>query len=69
MRNDVSVITRRRGGLIFYTATGLEWDVQKWFAGLSRRFHPAGYGTSGSIDEKLSDGTVIFKASRSASCD
>lgn len=69
MKDNVSVVVRRRLGMIFYTATGTEWDVRKWFAALSRQFHPAGYGTSGNIEETLPDGTVIFKASRSNSCD
>ena len=69
MKDSVSVVTRRRGGMIFYTVTGTEWDVRKWFEGLSRRYHPAGYGTCGQIEEVLPDGNVIFKASRGSSCD
>jgi len=69
MKTIVNVITRRTVNMTHYTVTGTELDVRKWFEGLSRRFHPAGYGTSGQIEEVLPDGSVVFKASRGNSCD
>jgi len=69
MKNNVSIITRRTPHSTHYTVTGTELSVRKWFEGLCRNYHPNGYGTWGQIEEELSDGSVIFKASRGNSCD
>ena len=69
MSNEVQVKSERTTFSTTYWATGTPEACKKWFEKLSRHYHPCGYGTCGEQKHDNGDGTVVWYAYRSNSCD
>jgi hypothetical protein len=52
-----------------YQVKGQKLEVEAWAEALTRRYHPAGYGTYYEISEPDESGIVTCKAWHANSCD